>query len=112
MDPKSFKIMYDLSSNFCGVFIFATSWINPISELHEIEKELLYNKIIVNTVLFDLLRCNGKAFNRFFSAKFNGKNFENDSFQIEKVLPSNFKKIASEFYYLIEREKLNKLWLI
>lgn len=43
MDPKSFKIMYDLSSNFCGVFIFATSWINPISELHEIEKELLYS---------------------------------------------------------------------
>lgn len=65
MDPKSFKIMYDLSSNFCRIFIFATSWINPMSELLEIEEELLNNKVTFNEVLFDLLRCNGKAFNRF-----------------------------------------------
>ena len=52
--------------------VLATSYINPIDELENIEEELKA-KEYSGKVLFDLLLCNGMNSSRFVEIKFNGK---------------------------------------
>ena len=77
--------------------IFATSGINPLSEISEIEKELTKREG-PGFVLFDLLLSNGETSNRYISAFFDGKKFNLETFKTVQSLPREFKKIAKDYY--------------
>ena len=55
--------------------VLATSYINPIDELENIEDELKA-KGYSGKILFDLLLCNGMNSSRFVEIKFEGERFD------------------------------------
>ena len=63
--------------------VLATSYINPIDELENIEEELKA-KEYSGKVLFDLLLCNGMNSSRFVEIKFDGECFDLSSSTIIK----------------------------
>jgi hypothetical protein len=77
--------------------IFATSGINPLSDLSAIEKELIKRDGPCN-VLFDLLLSNGETSNRYITAFFDGTRFSRETFKTLHSVPKEFKKIARGYY--------------
>lgn len=55
--------------------VLATSYMNPIDELYNIEDDLR-QKEFVGEVMFDLLFCNGITNNRYLEVYFNGYSFD------------------------------------
>lgn len=99
-----FDFAYDLDSK--ELTIYAKSYINPISEESVRDFIQIYFPK-VQSVLFDLLLCNGESFNRF--CKFpvhNGNILFND---YELVTISNKQKLDSiNRHYKFNPETLNK----
>ena len=93
---KHFELVH-LNSSVYRFVVFATSGINPISELQEIENELLH-LCTKCEILFDLLLSNGDASNRFVSGFFDGIRFRPGTFKIVRSLPKEFRQVASNHF--------------
>jgi len=77
--------------------VLAISYVNPVDELDEIEKEL-YNKRFNGKVLFDLLLCNGINKNRYVEINFNGERFDTSSLKLIESITRSSKEIVSEYF--------------
>jgi hypothetical protein len=59
--------------------VFATSAVNPLELLDEVELELSKQRV-AGKVVFDLLLANGHKVNRYFVADFDGAHFKGEDF--------------------------------
>lgn len=91
--------------------VLATSYVNPIDVLYEIEEDL-ENKAYRGLVIFDLLLCNGLAKNRYIEVYFNGENFEISRYSNIPDIDIEVKKMIYSFYLhnpnMIENSNLPK----
>lgn len=76
--------------------VFSTSYINPLEEIEEIEKELECE--FQGKVLFDLLLSNGLTSNRFLEAEFDGVKFRYTTIKSVSNLDNLIKKESIHFY--------------
>ncbi|MEK5428290.1 type II toxin-antitoxin system RnlB family antitoxin [Cytobacillus sp. FSL R7-0680] len=76
--------------------VFSTSYINPLEEIEDIEKEL--NSQFQGKVLFDLLLSNGLTSNRFLEAEFDGRKFQYSSIKPVMNLDDLIKNESIHFY--------------
>lgn len=94
---STFDIKYDICSKY-PVVIYSVSYLNPIQDLTEISSELCKNISNACEVLFDMLLTNGEEFNRFATAKFDGKQIVYDSISVVNVFDSSELSIINSYY--------------
>ena len=104
---KTFEIIMEQSK----CIILSTSYINPLSNLDIIEKELK-NKKYNGEVFFDLLLSNGKSKNRFIEVTYNF-GFDPSSFSELETISPFILELSKSFYennlILIENSILTKV---
>lgn len=76
--------------------VVATSYVNPIDELYNIEDDLR-QKEFVGEVTFDLLFCNGIS-NRYIEVHFNGDSFDVIKSRILANIDDDIKEAIYSFY--------------
>lgn len=84
------------SNNEYPYIVFSTSYINPLEEIEEIEKEMEFQ--FQGKVLFDLLLSNGLTSNRFLEAEFWDGKFQYTSIKPVNNLDNLIKKESIHFY--------------
>lgn len=62
--------------------VYATSYLNPLSDMIEVSKEIASVVDKPCDLLFDLLLANGDSFNRYVICKFDGKDILRDSINV------------------------------
>ena len=77
--------------------VIATSYVNPIDELYNIEDDLRQQKFI-GQVVFDLLLCNGITDNRYIEVYFNGSTFDISQSKTLNDIDIEAKKTIYSFY--------------
>ncbi|MBS5934615.1 MAG: type II toxin-antitoxin system RnlB family antitoxin [Clostridiales bacterium] len=77
--------------------VIATSYVNPVDELYNIENDLRQQEFI-GQVVFDLLLCNGITDNRYIEVYFNGNTFDINQSKILNDIDIETKKIIYSFY--------------
>ncbi len=90
---KTFEIR-KLNGTDYSYLVLSTSYVNPIENLSEIEKNLEDSLRI--KVLFDLLLSNGNSTNRFIEGIFDGKRFID--FKVCENVDSDIKKESGKYY--------------
>ena len=91
---KNFELI-KLNNSKYDYLVIATTYINPISTLEDVQKELAD---ISGNIIFDLTLINGTNSNRYISAIFEGRNFNRNSFSSVKVIETDVKHISSDFF--------------
>lgn len=91
--------------------IVATSYVNPMDILYDIEYNLENNNYKGN-VVFDLLLCNGISANRYIEMYFNGTTFDVAKYKILDDVSIKVKKKVYQYYSqhieLVENSSLPK----
>jgi hypothetical protein len=77
--------------------VVATSYVNPVDELYNIEDELRQQQVN-GTILFDLLLCNGISDNRYIEVYFDGDTFDISQYRILNDIDIEAKRIIYSFY--------------
>lgn len=77
--------------------VVATSYVNPVDELYNIEDDLRQQHFN-GTILFDLLLCNGITDNRYIEVYFNGVTFDISQYKILNDIDIEAKKYINSFY--------------
>lgn len=77
--------------------VVATSYVNPVDELYNIETDLRQQKFIGH-VVFDLLLCNGITDNRYIEVYFNGNTFDIRQSKTLNDIDIEAKKAVYAFY--------------
>lgn len=86
---------------------YATSYLNPLSDMMEVSREI--SSIISSPceLLFDLLLANGDSFNRYAICKFDGKNILRESIDIieENQIDDTSKHRMVEYYRAMNKAR-------
>lgn len=86
---------------------YATSYLNPLSDMMEVSREI--SSIISSPceLLFDLLLANGDSFNRYAICKFDGKNILCESIDIieEDQIDDTSKHRMVEYYRAMNKAR-------
>lgn len=86
---------------------YATSYLNPLSDMMEVSREI--SSIISSPceLLFDLLLANGDSFNRYAICKFDGKNILRESIDIieEDQIDDTSKHRMVEYYRAMNKAR-------
>ncbi len=86
---------------------YATSYLNPLSDMMEVSREI--SSIISSPceLLFDLLLANGDSFNRYAICKFDGKNILCESIDIieENQIDDTSKHRMVEYYRAMNKAR-------
>jgi hypothetical protein len=77
--------------------VVATSYVNPVDELYNIENELKYENFR-GMIVFDLLLCNGITENRYIEVFFDGFAFDISKYKVLKDIDCDVKKLIYSFY--------------
>lgn len=77
--------------------VYPTSYINPLSNMIDLEKFLFSNVGAPCELIIDLLLCNGNEFNRFVHFSFDGKRIEKESIRIIE-LADEAEQTINSFY--------------
>lgn len=93
----NFKIEQSTDSKFSAV-VYALNFESPFEDIQLLNKNLLWSGINHSIVLFDLLLCNGKGYNRFVTMTFNGKNLNLKSFKILTKISQEIKLQSLQFF--------------
>jgi len=109
---NSFYKIIKTSIDFYPCIVFSTSYMNPMDQKDEIEKDL--REIgVKGRILFDLLLSHGNTPDRFFEAIFDGAKISEDSLKSIELLSEKIKGISSDFYHsqqdCIENSVLSKV---
>ncbi len=92
---KNFEIQ-KLHNSVYPYLILATSYVNPLSNLDDIESVLKPED--AGKVIFDLLLANGVSSNRYMEAEFDGDRFDFTSFRPLEEVDTHIKEQSGEFY--------------
>lgn len=93
--------IYDIKVNTnkkYPIIIYSVSYINPISELDNISKDLRNRIHKECDVLFDLLLTNGEEFNRFAIGHFDGYNINFASINTVKIINNKDLGFINNYY--------------
>lgn len=91
---KNYELLRVADSVF-SYLIIAKSFISPISELEDIQKDL---RDLSGEILFDLTLINGTNTNRYISGSIVHGLFDKTSFKIAEGISSSIKEISREFF--------------
>lgn len=91
---KNFELLSVADSIF-SYLIIAKSYISPISELEDIQKEL---SNLSGEILFDLTLINGTNSNRYISGSIVHGLFDRKSFKTVEGISSSIKEISRKFF--------------
>ena len=85
------------STNF---IVYATSYLNPLSNVCEASREIACVVDKPCKLLFDLLLANGDSFNRYVACKFDGKDILRDSIDVieESQIDATLMSKIREYY--------------
>lgn len=81
-----------------SAIVFSVTYVNPIDQIEEIERELEKSNMS-GKVLIDLLLSHGNTPDRFYEAFFNGKTFIDHTLKITKPLSKKLIDISLDFYH-------------
>lgn len=102
---KNYIIDENTEDTSYDCIIYATSYMSPIDNINEIEKDLVGSK---KSVIFELLLCFGRSSNRFVTATFDGEKFIKDSFHVLSKEEQNEKLLVlSQKFYIENQEYLD-----
>lgn len=92
------------SANF---IVYATSYLNPLSDMCEASREIACVVDRPCDLLFDLLLANGDSFNRYVICKFDGKDILRDSINVieENQIDETLMSKIREYYRGINKSR-------
>lgn len=93
----NFKIEQSTDSKF-SVVVYALNFESPFENVQLLNKNLLWSGINHSVVLFDLLLCNGKGYNRFMTLTFNGNVLNLKSVKILTKISQEIKLQSLQFF--------------
>lgn len=93
-----FEIKKNLPVSYKAV-IYATSYLNPLSELEQVAEELSCTIEKPCDVMFDLLLSNGDAFNRFVAGYFDGQQIAYDSLKVIEIKNNDAVKAINRYFH-------------
>jgi hypothetical protein len=76
--------------------VFATSHVNPLEALEDVERELADRKV-KGKVVFDLLLTNGHKLNRYFVGVFDGQHFRDSKFSPVQAEYADLSRASAQF---------------
>lgn len=81
---KDYKIV-SINYKEYDAIIFSEARISPLSNISQIEKELVELKLKENKVLFDMILCRGNTTDRFIECDFNGNSLVKSSMAVKII---------------------------
>lgn len=97
MEQSNFKIEQSSDPKYSTI-IFAINFEGPFSDFELLNRNILWSGIESSFILFDLLLCNGKGYNRFGSMKFNGSKLNQKSYKIETKISELIRIQSAKFF--------------
>lgn len=91
---KNFEVLKLENSEF-DYLVIATTYINPISTLSDVQNEVIEKS---GRVLFDLTLINGTSSNRYISATFENGIIDRRSFVVEKAVEPVVEHKSLDFF--------------